>query len=105
MKESRKNIILEEIKNEPENPFNHYLLALEYYAEQDFEQANKQFKQLLDSFPNYLPCYYTFAEKLIEQKTELTLAEEIIEKGLKIAQDQENKKAQRELQALLDINF
>lgn len=105
MKESRKNIILEEINNEPENPFNYYLLAIELYKEGDFEQANQQFNQLLENFPTYLPSYYTYAEKLIEQNLNLEYAEKIIERGLMVAEEQKNNKAQRELQALLDINF
>ena len=105
MKESRKNIIQNEIEEDPGNPFNYYLLALELYKEGDWEESKKVFGEIIHQFPDYLPVYYTFSEKLIDKNTELEFAEILIKKGIELAIEQKNNKAQRELQALLDIHF
>lgn len=105
MKINRKNIILEEIKNDPANPFNYYLLALENSKEGNILEANSIFKKILFDFSDYLPNYLTYASFLIDHQLELFDAEEILLKGIEIATLQKNDKARRELQALLDIHF
>lgn len=105
MKQNRKNIILEEISEDPNNPFNYYLLGLEYIKDGDMEESIRIFENLLKDFPNYLPSYLTIANYLIEHNLAIEKTEEIIKKGILMAIEQQNSKAQRELQALLDIHF
>ena len=59
--------------------------------EGEWEQAKNQFEKIIENFPNYLPVYYTFSEKLIEKEIELEKAEKIIENGILIAEKQQNK--------------
>lgn len=105
MKQNRKNIILEEIKEDPTNPFNYYLLGLECIKEEETNEIIQIFENLLKDFPNYLPSYLTYANYRIEHNLEQESTERLIEKGILIADQQQNNKAQRELQALLDIHF
>lgn len=105
MKQNRKNIILEEINNEPSNPFNYYLLGLENIKEGNREEVTNIFEQLIINHSNYLPSYLTYSIFLIENNIKLKQAEELLLKGIEIAKLQSNNKAQSELQALLDIHF
>jgi len=105
MKQNRKNIILEEIKEDPQNPFNYYLLGLEFIREGANDDVVEIFEKIITDFPNYLASYLTYANYLIENNLALDKAEEVIKMGIFIATTQENNKAQRELQALLDIHF
>ncbi|MEY2792726.1 MAG: hypothetical protein RJA76_718 [Bacteroidota bacterium] len=103
MKQSRKNIILEEIKNEPENPFNYYLLALELKREGNKKEALQEFDYLINNFPDYLPVYQTYILYLIELAIEDEKLIQLINSGINLAISQNNKKAQSELQAIFDI--
>jgi tetratricopeptide (TPR) repeat protein len=85
------------LKEEPEDPFNYYALALEY-LKTDTPKALVLFKTLLQSFPEYLPTYYPYAHLLIDlgQKQE---AEGLFEKGKEVALKKNDQKTLRELQS------
>ncbi|RVU26697.1 tetratricopeptide repeat protein [Sandaracinomonas limnophila] len=107
MKESNLKFLQEEIKKEPQDPFNYYLLALEYKKENRIEDANSEFRKILNQFPGYLPTYLTYLDfaitcKINQSQEEL---EYIGQKGIDLAKDLQNEKARRELQAFLDIHF
>ena len=53
----RINQLLEFLKDEPDNPFNLYVLALEY-QNHDPEKGAYYFDQLLEYHKEYLPTYY-----------------------------------------------
>ncbi len=105
MKENRKNIILSEIENEPNNPFNYYLLGLEWISQNNKEEVQKTFEFLLTNHPNYLPSYIIYANYLIENQLQIDSIEMLINKGISVAEVQHNTKAQSELQALIDLHF
>ncbi|HWA33297.1 MAG TPA: tetratricopeptide repeat protein [Cyclobacteriaceae bacterium] len=84
-------------KEEPEDPFNLYALALEY-LKSDQKEALNIFKRLLEKFPEYLPTYYPYAQLLAETK-ERKLAENVFEAGIEVAKKLNDLKTIRELQA------
>ena len=88
------------IADDPNDPFNHYALALEL-LKSDKDQAKKIFDQLISSHPEYVPSYYQAALLYLE----LSLNDEaakIIEQGVEKAKKQSNLKAANELRSLLD---
>lgn len=95
MKTSLLEKLLEFYRDEPEDPFNLYSLALEY-QKYDTSQSKRCFEQLLDKFPNYLPTYYVAAQffALIDRDIR---PEIIYLKGIQIALEQQNYKTHQEL--------
>ncbi|MBN3582235.1 tetratricopeptide repeat protein [Algoriphagus aestuarii] len=82
-------------KEEPENPFNWYALALEY-CKTDTLKAAELFDKLLTGFEAYLPTYYTAAHFFTDLE-EVDKAKLIYEKGITLAQNQQDTKALQEL--------
>ena len=81
-----------------QDPFNLYAYALEL-AKTDKGKAVEQLKRLIETIPDYLPAYYQAAVLSIDLNQN---AQWIIEQGIEKAKAQHNRKAQNELQALLD---
>lgn len=84
------------IKEEPENPFNRYALALEI-REIDPDEAADLFDFLLLNHPDYLPVYFPSAHFFFELD-QIEKAKEIFIKGIALAQSLRNEKAIKELQ-------
>lgn len=91
----RLQLLIQFTKEEPENPFNWYALALEY-MNSDPGETDAIFNQLLKSHPDYLPTYYTSAQFFAEQN-QLEKAKEIFEKGIELAGKLKEEKAFKEL--------
>jgi len=101
---NRIEILKKEIETDPNDPFNYYLLALEYLKNHEKINTEENFEFLLLKFDNYLPTYYTYANYLIEIGKE-NKAEKIIFKGIEISILQNNLKTEKELKQLLNFNF
>ena len=84
------------LEEEPDNPFNIYALAMEYQTEKP-EKARLYFDQLVAEHPDYLPTYYQ-AAALYAELDERSKTIELYEKGILLAQAQENQKTLLELQ-------
>lgn len=84
------------IEEEPDNPFNWYALGLEY-QKYDQVEARNLFVQIRQKFPTYLPLYYTAAE-FFESIADLDMAQLFFQEGIRLAQEQSDQKALRELQ-------
>lgn len=92
------------LKEEPDNPFNLYALALEY-QNHDPEKVAFYFDALLQNHKNYLPTYY-HAAKFFASRDETAKAKAIYEEGIKLATDSNNSHALRELQnAYMNFQF
>ena len=91
----RAELLKEYAKEEPENPFNWYALAMEYLSI-DTNESEKYFNKLLSSFEAYLPTYYTAASFFSEQQN-LEKAKETFEKGITLAQEKQEYKTLQEL--------
>lgn len=90
------------IKEDPEDPFCHYALALEYGS--DIQHLNKAIDQLLflrRKRPDYLPLYYQLSVFL--RKTGKTgAAIDVAKSGAELALDQQNRHTYRELSGLME---
>ncbi|MCG8474457.1 MAG: tetratricopeptide repeat protein [Cytophagales bacterium] len=83
------------LKNDPQDPFPLYALALEY-QKFDKKEAKKYFKNLLESHPEYTPAYYHAAHLWIELN-EISQAKGCFEKGIEVAERNQDSLALREL--------
>ena len=88
-------------KEDPNDPFNTYGLALEY-LKYDLSKARFYFEELLQDHPDYLPTYYHVGH-LYEELEEDDLAIKAYQKGIEIAEAQDNKMTLRELQNALNL--
>lgn len=101
MQDERLKILEKYVEEEPNDPFNHYALALEYQKLGD-ERASSQFDFLIKTFCDYLPSYYTYGMYLGDHDNWQN-ALEIFQKGLVVAQAQCNEKAQKELKGAIQL--
>ena len=84
------------LKEEPQDVFLNYALAVEFVGEGKYEEAEKQYLKTLELNKEYLPCYYQLgqaAEKLKKEKEAL----EYYKRGADLAKKQNNNKALNEL--------
>lgn len=97
MNTERVNLLKEFIKKEPEDPFNKYALAMEYYDMEPIESL-KILQSLLDNHPDYLPTYFKTAHLLWEEE-KWDDADLVFQNGIKLAQKLGDQKALGELKA------
>ena len=95
MQAERIKFLIEEIAQNPEEPFNHYALGLEYQKTKP-QEAKELFEKVLHAFPDYLPVYYTAANHFFSLD-ENEKADQTFKKGITLAIKQNNQKAEREL--------
>jgi tetratricopeptide (TPR) repeat protein len=99
--QNRLEQLLHFVENEPQEPFNHYALALEY-EKSDLPKALERYGFLLTQFPDYLPAYYQ-AAGLWYRTGEAQKAKEVYQKGIALAKEQGKLKIQKELQQALQL--
>ncbi len=100
----RKEFIKNEINQDPTDPFNHYLLAIEFQKEGSIKESFDLFEEIITQFPDYVATYYTYANALLASEEE-DKAEKIIRKGIEEAEKKGAAKALKELKQLLELNF
>jgi len=89
--------LLEEFaREEPNNPFNWYALALETENSQP-DQALFYFRKVLKDFPEYLPVYFPSAHFFSEHEL-IQEAQETFESGIELAKQLKESKPLHELQ-------
>lgn len=98
----RIKILLDYIKEDPEDSFSKYLLALEYIKENNDRDAAVWMEQLYKLNPEYLPNYYHYG-KLNERLGNLELSKEIYTKGMMLARSEGNHHTMSELRSALDL--
>lgn len=84
-------------KEDPQDPFTLYALALEY-LKSNIQEARSAFESLLTTHPDYLPTYYPAAHLMIDLG-EASKAEQLFLQGMDVAKSQNEMKAYRELQS------
>ncbi|MFT4669382.1 MAG: Tfp pilus assembly protein PilF [Ulvibacter sp.] len=94
---SRIQQLQEFLKDDINDSFLRYALALEYVGVEKNETARDCFLKLIKDDENYIATYYQLG-KLYESLNEVEKAREIYKKGINIAQKSENKKTLLELQ-------
>jgi tetratricopeptide (TPR) repeat protein len=85
-------------REDPDDPLNLYLLALEY-RNTDPDRSVTLFLELIATHPSYLPAYYTTAE-ILYSEDRLDEAGKILTKGIALARHTGQQKALGELQNL-----
>ena len=100
----RKEFIKNEINQDPMDPFNHYLLAIEYQKEGAKKESFDLFEEIIAQFPDYVATYYTYENALLSCDEE-EKAEKIIWRGIKEAEKKGAAKTLKELKQLLELNF
>ena len=100
----RKEFIKNEINQDPKDPFNHYLLGIEYLKENAIKDAFEQFERIISDFPDYVATYYTYANALLAENKE-NRAEDVIQLGIIQAEKKGATNALKELKQLLELNF
>jgi tetratricopeptide (TPR) repeat protein len=95
MQEQRLKILEEYYREDPNDPFNGYALAMEYLAFNK-DKAAELLKILYVNFPDYLPVYYQLAQYYF-QNDNFIEAEEVFVKGIRLASAQKNSKTEKEL--------
>lgn len=88
------------IREDPADPFNYYALALEY-AKTDESKALGILNELIQRHKDYVPSYYQLA-KLYERVGQKNSAIETFLIGIEVAQQQNDLKTLRELNAALE---
>jgi tetratricopeptide (TPR) repeat protein len=100
MSEQRLKTLITFYEEDPSDPFNLYGLALEY-QKTDLNKSDALFTKLLQDFPQYVPSYYHAAKLKVElNQSEAALS--IYKKGIEIAKEQNEKKAEQELRSAYD---
>lgn len=97
MNRERIDLLEQFIEDEPENPFNRYALAMEYY-EFNPSKSCEMLTELRQSQPDYLPTYFKLAH-LHWDNEEWELAELVFTKGISLATALDDQKAIRELKS------
>lgn len=89
------------LKEDPNDPFNLYALALEYLRLAETDEARRYFELLLKEHADYLPTYY-HAAKFYETLDMTDEALRLLKKGMELARTQHQDKTLRELKSYHD---
>ena len=95
MNYNRLDILIEQLKNEGEDPFLLYGIAMEYIST-DITKALGYLKSTRSKYPDYLPTYYQLGI-LLEQMDEIEECIKVLKEGVNIAKLQGNQKILLEL--------
>ena len=102
MSNTRLQKLLEFIKEEPEDVFLKYALAMEYLGLKDFENAKNYFEDVIKVDKNHVAAYYQLG-KIFESLNDETSAISIYEKGMEAAKLKNDTRSIREIRTALDI--
>ncbi|HEU4717970.1 MAG TPA: tetratricopeptide repeat protein [Bacteroidia bacterium] len=94
--------LLQMQREDPQDPFLAYAIALEHAKEGKRAQAISEVEKLLEEKPGYLGAYYQLGQ-WYEQEDKNEEAIRVYEKGISVAQQQHNHKALGELRTALDM--
>ncbi len=84
MKEKRLKLLLDMLKNDPEDSFVRYAVAKEYESLSDYQSSLDHFLILKTKDPNYVGMYYHLA-KLYEKLENLSLALQTYDEGIAVS--------------------
>lgn len=88
------------IREDPNEPFNKYALAMELSGN-DPKRVGSLFQELMTQHADYLPTYYIAAGFFLDQGDQ-PKAIQALETGILIAKKQKNLKTEKELTSFLD---
>lgn len=96
MRQTRLEQLLQFLKEEPNDPFLLYAVAMEY-SKTDISKALSFYEKLLNEYPDYIATYY-HAAKLFAELGDRDKAEHTFITGIEKAKSQQEALALRELQ-------
>jgi len=102
MSNSRLDILLQSLQQNPGDPFTRYLVALEYVKLYQASEAFAQFQILVEKHPDYVPTYYQYAITL-EKEGRVNEARRIFQLGVTAAAKAGDWHAKSELMEALDL--
>lgn len=91
--------LIQFVKDDPDDPFNHYALALEYSKTNEM-QALEIFQNVVKNHRRYIPVYYQLAA-LYSRVGQQARAIETLRDGIAIAREAGDQKTLRELNTAL----
>jgi cytochrome c-type biogenesis protein CcmH/NrfG len=94
---NRKDLLLDLIRENNNDHFAHYCLALEYKKENRPADARAVLEALMIQAPDYLPLYYQLG-RIIEDAGDLSAALTVYRKGQALAVAQHDLKTRSELE-------
>ncbi len=97
----RIDLLLEYIKDDPDDPFLRYALGLEFQKAGNDDQALEQFLLVKDRFSDYLPNYYQLGSLLV-RKGDKQEAISVLNTGIELAASQGDDHTAGELRGLLE---
>jgi predicted Zn-dependent protease len=98
---TRRQKLEEFLAQNPTDAFTLYGIALEFLRERDLVAAEKYFKELLQTNPEYVPGYQIYAQTLAEHDR-AEEAKDLLNKGIAAASRQGNQHARSEMEGLLE---
>jgi predicted Zn-dependent protease len=99
-KKSRLQKLEEFLRNNPNDAFSRYGMALECMREGDLVAADTHFRALLETNPDYVPGYQMYAQ-MLAQNNRTDEAKSTLSQGIQSAIRQGNQHARSEMEALL----
>lgn len=103
MSHSRIEQLFTFLREDPQDPFPRYALALEYLKMNHLDEAEQQLAELMEKQPDYLATYFQLG-KVLELKKNPKAAVGVYRKGIQVALQQNNRHTLGELQgALLNL--
>lgn len=97
---NRLELMRQYVKEEPNDPFNWYALAMEE-QKLDKKRAAEIYEHVLNTFPDYIPAYYHSGLLLFELGNH-DKALRVLQTGLKKCDEQKNFKTRNEIRALIE---
>ncbi|HEY3129879.1 MAG TPA: tetratricopeptide repeat protein [Acidobacteriota bacterium] len=88
------------VARNPNDPFSHYGLAMEYVRQDRLDEALGVFAQLLERHPDYVPTYFQ-AGMVFAKAGNKVEAQAVLSKGIEVAERLGNIHAKNELQEAL----
>ena len=84
------------LNDDPDDPFLHYALGLEYLKIHESELAIEKFNWIMHNHPDYLAVYY-HAALVLSETGQLEMAEDVYKKGIALAERMQSYKTLQEL--------
>lgn len=97
---SRKEQLEAMLRDDPNDPFLHYGLAMEFISAGDDTQAVQRLQHLFTVAPDYVPGYLQAGQALVRLNRNEE-AQSVLQRGLEVAQKNRDQHAWDEMQALL----
>jgi len=98
---TRKQMIEEQLAEDPNDPFLRYALAMEHQSAGDTEAGLRCLRELLEVDSAYVPAYQQCAQ-LLARLGRTTEAAEMFRRGIELAAQQGDQHAAEEMQGMLE---